>query len=208
MLTVCKLLPKQKIAVIRQGITSLEDLPMLGAKVADLRDLLGGFNRMTDARGGTIFGAAQYTRLHAAILFVKDKMRRGQPVVHTDFTDQVMKDFAEMSVDGKTAEEDVDLELNDPPKLTESNFLEWEESLLKKLDTKRGIQGVPLSYCVRRPLPPGKTVADITDPRERLVYEASQTTNAFKRDNQSVGQYISGILAGQDASAWIEEHLA
>ena len=77
---------------------------------------------------------------------------------------------------------------------------------MKKLDTKQGVRGVPLSYCVRRPLPPGKTIHDITDAREKLVYEATQTGTAFKRDNQACGQYISGILAGQDAATWIEVH--
>ena len=206
--TVCRLLPKQKIAIIRQGVTELEELPMLGNQVSDLRDLLGGFNRMTDARGGTIFGAAQYTRLHASILFVKDKVRRGQPVNYVDFTPAVMAEYAELSMIGKSADDDMDLELKDPPKLTDMNFLEWEEALLKKLDTKRGVQGIPLSYCVRRPLPPGKTIADITDPRERLVYEATQQGHSFRRDNMAVGQYIGGILAGQDASAWIENHMS
>ena len=37
--------------LFRQGLTSIADLPLLGHKQDDIRELLKGFNSLTEARG-------------------------------------------------------------------------------------------------------------------------------------------------------------
>ena len=202
----CQLLPKQRIAVIRQGITEIDHIPCLGTKVEHIRDVFKGFNTLPDARGGVIFGAMQYTRLHALVSFVQDKQRRGQPINPVDFTAPVMESYimkARGSIDG-TAE--IAFTLPDPPKLKESTFMDWEESVLTHLRAKTGTRGIPLSYVIRRDLPDGSTPDDLTDDVERLIYEANRTGEDFDRDNQAVGAYLNGLLAGQPAAAWIRAH--
>ena len=63
-LTVCRLSNRQKYAVLRQGVTCIEDVRMLGSSVQTIRDTFKHFNSLTDARGATNFGAIHYTRIH------------------------------------------------------------------------------------------------------------------------------------------------
>ena len=79
--------------MIRQGITEIEHIPCLGTKVEHIRAVFKGFNtlELPDARGGVIFGAMQYTRLHALVSFVQDKQRCGQNVNPVDFTAPIME---------------------------------------------------------------------------------------------------------------------
>ena len=151
-----------------------------------------------------MFGAVHYARILGAILWVRDCTRRGQDPVHGDLTPALLADYVEQ---GQFDRLEDDVEVPDPPKLSESNFLEWEEAMLAKLGTKIGVRGVPLSYVVRRGLPPGRTIDDIQDSAERLIHETTHEGAQYRRDNIAVGQYIKGVLSGQDATAWVENFI-
>ena len=198
---ILQLFSRQKLVLLRQGLTSIADLPLLGRKTEDIRELLKGFNSLTEARGGAVFGAVHYARIFGAILWVRDCTRRGQDPVHGDLTPALLADYVEQ---GQFDRLEDDVEVPDPPKLSENNFLEWEEAMIAKLGTKVGVRDVPLSYVVRRGLPPGRTVEDIQDPAERLIHETTHEGAQYRRDNIAVGQYIKGVLSGQDATAWVE----
>ena len=60
-LNVCRLTSWQKYAVLRQGVTSIADVCMLGATMETIHDNFKHFNSLTKARGGTNFGAIHYT---------------------------------------------------------------------------------------------------------------------------------------------------
>ena len=79
-LTVCRLSNRQKYAVLQQGVTCIVDVRMLGSSVQTIRDTFKHFNSLTDARGGTNFGAIHYTRIHALTEYVRDRQRRNGQV--------------------------------------------------------------------------------------------------------------------------------
>ena len=62
---ICHLTPCQKYAVLRQGVTNISDLQMLGNSVETIWDTFKHFNNLSDAHGGTNFGAIHYTWIHA-----------------------------------------------------------------------------------------------------------------------------------------------
>ena len=64
-LNVCRLTSWKTYAVLRQGVTSIADVCMLGAMVETIRDNFKHFNSLTEAGGGTNFGSIDYTHIHA-----------------------------------------------------------------------------------------------------------------------------------------------
>ena len=55
-LYVCRLTSSQKYAVLRQGVTSIADVHMLGATMETICDNFKHFNSLTEACGSTNFG--------------------------------------------------------------------------------------------------------------------------------------------------------
>ena len=52
---VLQLFSRQKLVLFRQGLTSIADLPLhVHKKQDDIRELLKGFNSLTEARGGAV----------------------------------------------------------------------------------------------------------------------------------------------------------
>ena len=54
------------------------------------------------------------------------------------------------------------LDVAEPPKLGENNFLQWEDAILTQLRAKKGNNNIPLAYVVHKPTPPA-TFADETE---------------------------------------------
>ena len=202
-LTVCRLSNRQKYAVLRQGVTCIEDVRMLGSSIQTIFDTFKHFNSLTDARGGTNFGAIHYTRIHALTEYIQDRQRRhGQVPDAAGFTNAVMEDYIGKSEVTDTSADS--LEVAEPPKLGENNFHQWEDAILAQLRAKKGNNDVPLAYVVRKPTPP----AQYADETKRLIYEAIWTGLVWEEDKKTVGNYIIGLLAQTPAMTWIKDHMA
>ena len=144
---VCHLTPCQKYAVLRQGVTNISDLQMLGNSVETIWDTLKHFNNLSDAGGGTNFGAIHYTQIHALTEYVCEKLRQlNQALDAVGFTDATMNAYIMKSV---VAEAHGDmLDVADLLKLGENNFHQWEEAVLAQLQAKKGNLDIPLAYVV------------------------------------------------------------
>ena len=59
-LNICRLTSWQKYAVLRQGVTSIVDVHMLGAMEETICNNFKHFNSLTEAHSGTNFGAIHY----------------------------------------------------------------------------------------------------------------------------------------------------
>ena len=202
-LDVCRLVPRQKYAILRQGVTNISDIRLLGNSIDNIRDTFKHFNSLSDARGGTNFGALHYMRIHALTEYVRDRLRRlDQEPVAGDFTEALMNEYISKSEIGDMSGDTLDVP--EPPKLGENNFHQWEEAVLAQLRAKKGNLDIPLAYVVRKPTPPTVYVDDT----ERLVYEAIRDGPGWDQDKKTVGNYIIGLLSGSNAKTWIKSHLA
>ena len=176
---------------------------MLGSSVQTIRDTFKHFNSLTDAHGGTNFGAIHYTRIHALKEYVQDRQRcHGHVPDAAGFTNAVMEGYIGKSEVTDTSADS--LEVAEPPKLGENNFHQWEDAILAQLRAKKGNNDVPLAYVVRKPTPP----AQYADETERLIYEAIQTGPPWEEDKKTVGNYIIGLPAQTPAMTWIKDHMA
>eukprot|EP00957_Ditylum_brightwellii_P052398 3973990-Ditylum_brightwellii.AAC.1 len=64
-MTVCCLTSKQKYAILRQGVTNVGEMELLGPGLNDIQSTLKVFNSLSDARGGVNFGATHYQKILA-----------------------------------------------------------------------------------------------------------------------------------------------
>ena len=176
---------------------------MLGSSVQTIRNTFKHFNSLTDARGGTNFGAIHYTRIHALTEYVQDRQwRHGQVPDAAGFTNAVMEGYIGKSEVTDTSADS--LEVAEPPKLGEKYFHQWEDAIIAQLRAKKGNNDVPLAYVVRKPTPPAQSA----DETERLIYEAIRTGPAWEEDKKTVGNYIIDLLAQTPAMTWIKDNMA
>ena len=202
-LNICRLTSWQKYAVLRQGVTSIADVRMLGSTVETIRDNFKHCNSMAETCGGTNFGAILYTCIHALTEYVCDRQRwHGQLPDPAGFTDAVMNEYIERS--GVSEQVGDKLEVAEPPKLGENNFHQREDAILAQLHAKKRNNNVPLAYVVRKPTPP--TV--YADETEKLIYEAIRTGPAWEEDKKTVRNFIIGLLVQTLAKTWIKDHMA
>ena len=127
-LTTCGLSNRQQLAIVRQGITRLNQIHMLGRTFKDVRELLKSWTTLPRTRGGVIFGAVQYTNLYALIYWVQDKKRRGLDPLAFNFTPQILEEYVELSQEEKTIEEVTDA--TKPPKLEIHDRKSWGTIIL------------------------------------------------------------------------------
>ena len=175
---------------------------MLGNSVETIWNTFKHFNNLSDARGGTNFGAIHYMQIHALIEYVRNKLHRlNQAPDATGFTDDTMNAYIMKSAVGEAHGDPLDVA--DPPKLGKNNFHQWEEAVLAQLRAKKGNMDIPLAYVVRKPTPPSTYV----DETEHLVYDTKHTGPGWEQDKKTVGNYIIGLLAQSNAKTWINAHL-
>ena len=196
---ICHLTPCQKYAVLR-WVTNISDLRMLGNSVETIWDTIKHFNNLSDAHGGTKFGAIRYTWIHALMSMYKLR-RLNQAPDAAGFMDATMNAYIMNSVVGEVHGDALDMV--DLPKLGKNNFHQWEEAVLAQLQAKKGNLDIPLVYVVQKPTPPSTYV----DETECLVYEAKCTGPGWEQDKKTIGNYIIRLLAQSNAKTWINAHL-
>ena len=202
-LNIFRLTSRQKYAVLWQGITSIADVHMLGAIVETICDNFKHLNSLTNAHGGTSFGAIHYTHIHALTEYICDwQCWHGQLPDPAGFTNMVMNEYIKRS--GINEQAGDKLEVAEPHKLRGNNFQQWEDLIFTQLCAKKGNNNVPLVYVVQKPTPP----MVYTDKTKRLIYEAIRTGPAWEEDKNTVGNFIIGLLAQTLAKTWIKDHMA
>eukprot|EP00957_Ditylum_brightwellii_P121258 9246611-Ditylum_brightwellii.AAC.1 len=71
----------------------------------------------------------------------------------------------------KSSTDSKELEVPEPPKLQDGNFHKWEKVIYSIPLTKKGSQGVPLAYVVRK----GTVPTTFANDQEQLIYEAQRS---------------------------------
>ena len=143
-LNVCRLTSWQKYAVLWQGVTSILDVCMLGATMETIHDNFKHFISLTEAHGGTNFGAIDYTLIHALMEYVHDRQcQHGKLPDPAGFTNAVINEYIErLGINEHAGDK---LEVAEPPKLGGNNFHQWEDAILVQLSAKKGNNNVPLA---------------------------------------------------------------
>jgi hypothetical protein len=197
---VCALNPRQKLALLRQGINTIPKLQLLGTKQDDLFNKLKLSTLLPLNHGRCEFTIDMVTNLTVLVLFYKDCKWFGQTPNPNAFGQAELNKYVDWIKEGdeKTDEEDDDI--TGAGKLNIHDFIEWNEALGLELQQKKGVAGVPLYYVIHDALPPGHVLAD---DEERRLYQTRYVGVEWRKDQKRVVQIILSYVQPTEAYKWV-----
>ena len=190
----------QRTCLHNEDIFTLDDLLDLSPK--EMSEWANRKSGLTAARGGCRWGIAAIKKLQALIFWAIDSNRRGINVVPADFTPDVMaqyREFVRVDLNTEASEDKTEL----PGALKDAKWVEWNITLHNYLMAKKGINGIPLAYVIRKPIPPG-TMFPTLSREQQLLYAAPLTGPAFVQDNKAVFTVLNTCCMEQNATNWIQ----
>jgi hypothetical protein len=140
----------QKVAIIAEGFSDLEDLGEVVLK--DVSHIYSTISKLACNRGGVRIGYPLVRRFKGLIWWVKDHHPRDQVPDEADWSLEVCKDAIDF-MDMEEAQADDEGKIEPPGILKESDWVQWEIKLINFLQNMLGKKAVPLHYIIRKDLP-------------------------------------------------------
>ena len=194
---------RQANTLITEGYDSIQELRFWDYD--DITTWTANKGKLAVNRGGCVYGDPRVKSLQALAFYATDMHRRGLPLNMAAFTDATLLRYKEM-VRVDRAKKNLKSDVSPPEPLVENTIWEdWENSLINYLQTKTGIDKIPLSYVIRsndRPV----AVPDESEELTRyldLVYNAPFEGPAFSEDSANVFGILESLTLGQDSANWI-----
>jgi hypothetical protein len=186
------------------GITSPEDL--LVFPVGGGVDLATGYNAVVPRNVAVQnkLNPVHGRKLNALLFFLHDKNRRGEPIVHTEFTSQ---GIPALLTQHDAQEEYSRSEVKDEvPSLQDGiGFVRWQEQVEAYLLNLKDQYGVPFLSVTRDPnLGPD----DFTNPDKKLAYQVPLTGPAHEARNKKVFSILQSKLIDTPHWKFFSEYVA
>jgi hypothetical protein len=193
----------QATTLMNEGYDSADELRFWSAD--DVKAWAVNKTKLPATRGGCPYGDPRVKSLQAFAFWATDMHRRGLPLDLNTFDAAMLVTYKEM-VRVERAKKDIDTKVPLPDVLdNKTDWENWELSLINHLQSKNGIDNIPLSYVIR---PDDRLVADETATPEEirktdLIYNAPLEGPAFNTDTDVVFAIIESLTIGQDSANWI-----
>ena len=138
---------RQANTLITEGYDSIQELRFWDYD--DITTWTANKGKLAVNRGGCVYGDPRVKSLQALAFYATDMHRRGLPLNMAAFTDATLLRYKEM-VRVDRAKKNLKSDVSPPEPLVENTIWEdWENSLINYLQTKTGIDKIPLSYVIR-----------------------------------------------------------
>ena len=200
---ILRLTGNQANALIVEGYDSAQELCFWNS--SDIATWCSNKTKLPATRGGCAFGNPRVKAIQAFAFWATDMHQRGLPLALPLFDDAMLLQYKEM-VRVERARKSLDSSVQLPEPLgTTAIWEDWENSLRNYLQSKDGINGIPLSYIIRSTERPD-TGDDATDEQIRLmdlIYNAPSVGPAYNTDSEQVFGIIESLTIGQDSANWI-----
>ena len=178
-------------------------------KEKDVTEISDSFQKRTSSQK-IIFGQRKIKKLQALIHWVKDFRRcnsspgivgldRASFLAALD-TAARREEIRKVQIENS---ESVMKEASPGPLVSEAKWHEWEPAFENYLSSGFGVDGVPLSYVIRKEENP-KADAVYSDFTEKCVACAPLQGPAYDADKRQVHQYIVSFTQGQLSEDWIK----
>ena len=157
----------------------------------------------TAAAGRVLLGTVQLQNIKALAWWVRDCLKRGQPLAAADFTPAVLQD----SLERKEIEAnvpDTSITVRDLEKFNPNEFEFHEEAFKNLLGCTKGVRGEFLAYVTRDRVAPAVPRTDA----ERRMYEMTLAGPKYDADNAATFRLLKAFLSTTPGEVWIEEHEA
>ncbi len=186
--------------ITREGFTQLADFGVL-ENDTDVSEMAKRMASRTVAEGRVLLGTVVVKRLQTLVWWVRDRQKRGLPLVAAEFDMEAMNEAAQMKV---LSRELVDKEpsVKELGKFDPDDFDAYEDAFLNLLAQSYGVLREPLRYVVRSEEVP-ETFATT---QEERMYQFPLEGNSFELDNQAVYRKLKAFLIDSPGWAWIEPH--
>ena len=190
-----RLTARQIINLNDDGYTIASDLNYW--KFCDIEKWCEAKTKLTQARGGTNWGARSVQRLQGFAWWITHMTLRGLPLILAAFDGVTLDDSIEQSKLDNDAE---DADIDKPSKFKMSEWDQFEDDLYLYLTTLRNARTAPLVYVNRKDIDP----TEILSTDDEIIYHAPLQGNTFNRDTKRVIQIIRELTNGTDAEEWIK----
>jgi hypothetical protein len=200
---VLRLTENQADALEAEGYDNAQELCFWGT--SDIATWCANKAKLPATRGGITFGNPRVKAIQAFAFWATDMHQRGLPLALPLFDDEMLLKYKEM-VRVESARKSQVSSVQLPEQLGPTAIWEdWENSLRNYLQSKDGINGIPLSYIIRSDERP---IAGEEDTEEQtrlldLIYNAPSTGPAYNTDSEQVFGIIESLTIGQDSANWI-----
>ena len=198
-LRTCKMGTKSEIFAAAHGVTCLTDLSEV--TIVQSKELIKMFNDQ-QTRASNKLGGLHINRLAALIYWMRDSVRRQQPVIAADWTTAKMKlcialvESLAGAADAKKSTAKI------PPINMDLGFFKWKITILTKIGTIPSMDGVQSVLYVAREDKPATWNAqtDAVDDAERLRYQVQLSGPVFIADNKAAWVELEPTII--DTAAW------
>jgi hypothetical protein len=188
-----------------------DDLTEIGnLKEKEISELSDSYAKRTVAAGKMVFGLQRIKRLKALIHWVQDFARVNSTPTIGSLNQGTFRDALKVAAERATIrkeEKDVSETISrqaTPGKLKDAdNWDTWHQATENMLSLIPGVNGVPLSYVIRKVATPepGEVYGTFT---EECVARAPLTGAAFEADSRQAHQLILALVQGEIAEQWIK----
>ena len=196
---VLQLSEAQRNAITTNGWVRLEDFRDFGYE--QIKDWISTMEKRTVARGGVNFGSVAFKKLQALSYWCNQQILRGKTLNCANFDantlQQSMEDF---QIEYEESKMDSDAVM--PSKFVYDEWVDWQQSVITYLKSKKGVRNIPLYYVIRKepcPIP-----IDEMQPADEIIYNTPQQGRAFEIDNIEVHRITDELTNGTDAADWIK----
>ena len=115
----------------------------------DISDWCTNKTKLPAARGGCAFGNPRMLAIQAFSFWATDMHQRGLPLDLATFDGALLMQYKEMvRVERARKSQSLSIELPEPLGTT-ANWEDWENALMNYLQSRDGINKIPLSYVIR-----------------------------------------------------------
>ena len=195
------------------GIERMGDFARLDPEEA--KSLIEGYNATITTRGANArrtLGISVQNNLKGLIHWAFDRHRRGEPYDIIQLNEVTLQ---EALADYKEYKRHVDSGAKEPTSLRKfdanaaNDYETWDKDTMNRLASKTGAYKCGMDYIGRRDPPPGvNPVLTAQSESEKLMYQLSLNSPAFRADNTKVYRLLQAALSETPAEPWVEDHAA
>ena len=196
---VLQLTQAQRTAITNNGWIRLVDFRDFGYN--EMKDWVDKIEKRAVNRGGVNFGSVAFKKLQALAYWCNQQILRGKTLDCANFTGDVLRQaMTDYQIDYEESKRESDAQL--PSKFVYDEWVDWQQSVITYLKSKKGVRNIPLYYVIRKE--PCTIPIDEMQPIDEITYNAPHEGRAYEVDNKEVHRLIEELTNGTDASDWIK----
>ena len=189
--------------LIDEGYDTVQELCFWDMK--DISEWCTNKTLLPAARGRCSFGNPRILAIQELAFWATDMHQRGLPLALALFDQATLINYKEMvRVERARKSQSSTIELPEPLG-SATNWEDWENALTNYLQSRDGINKIPLSYVTRCDTRPDSG-PNATPEQVRLldlIYNATSNGPAYNTDSSQVFGIIDSLTIGQDSTNWI-----